>query len=430
MPAQVAQSAPTDSSRAATLPPGGPILVATDGTAESDAALPLADVLSSRARIPVEVISVVQPVNVPMYGVDGVMLTLDDDGRSAELRMKAAREQVTRTVSASCNWPITISTGEPAHEVAQRALAITPQLIITGRGRHSLIDRIVGGESVLRLLQLGDTPVLAVEPTLTSSPRRVVVAIDFSPFSEYALHVALSVAAPDAQITLVHVAPHFDHSVPYLAQLSATYSEQCDAAFAELRAGLPHGSWAIEQCIMHGSAVERLPEFAAEMRADLVVTATHGYGFLRRLMLGSVAAAVLRRAPCSVLAVPGTAQTLATARAKATPNASTTSLDMSRLDAELAAVAEKNLGRRCSIEIDSPEEGVLSVGHDLQFGGCSFDRRHGEVSVMFGATERSRSHLTHRISGVTAVHISRNAGHVDQAMRVAHADGQTLVLFH
>jgi nucleotide-binding universal stress UspA family protein len=412
------------------LPPDGPVLVATDGSADSDAAFPLAAALADRARSGVEIVSVVAPTNVPMYGVDGILLTLDDESGARDARTEATRAQLTRMVSSRVEWPITVASGEPAREIAARAEATHARLLVTGRGRHGLMDRIVGGESVMRILQLSSTPVLAVESTLTSPPRRVLVAVDFSPFSAYALRVALDVIAPDARVTLTHVAPYFDHSVPYLAQLSATYTSQVETAFAELRETIPAGQWQIEQSLMHGNAIERLPEFAAEMQADLVVTATHGYGFVRRFVLGSVAAALLRKAPCSVLAVPGSAHTAAMTRAAAVPNARTCSFALDQLDHELSVMAKRNAGRRCMIEIDTLDDGAQTLGHDLPLHGLSFDARAGELTMMFGASGERGAHLSHRVTGVSAVQLSSNAGGVDQALRVQHAAGQTLILLH
>jgi nucleotide-binding universal stress UspA family protein len=429
MPAHATHTDPVDATRVDTLPPDGPVLVATDGGEESDAAFPLAAALADRGRSGAHVLSVVQPTNVPMYGVDGIVLTLDDEAGVRDARSAATRAQLTRTVSSRADWPITVATGEPAREIAVHAETLRARLIVTGRGRHGLVDRIVGGESVLRILQLGDTPVLAVEPTLTSPPRRVLVAVDFSPFSTYALKVALSVAAPDARITLTHVAPYFDHSVPYLAQLSATYTAQVETAFKELRATIPEGRWQVEQSLMHGNAIERLPEFAGELDADLVVTATHGYGFVRRFVLGSVAAALLRKAPCSVLAVPGSAQTAAVARAVASPNARTCAFSLDRMDHELATMSDRNTGRQCTVELDSLDDGAQTLGRDLPLRGLSFDARTRELTMMFGARGAQRAHLSHRVAGVTAVQLTSNAGGVDQALRVQHDAGQTLLLF-
>lgn len=52
-----------------------------------------------------------------------------------------------------------------------------------------------------------------------------------------------------------------------------------------------------------GSPAPEIVAAAREWAADLLVVGTHGRGGLGRLVLGSVAEAVLRDAPCPVLAV-------------------------------------------------------------------------------------------------------------------------------
>jgi nucleotide-binding universal stress UspA family protein len=52
--------------------------------------------------------------------------------------------------------------------------------------------------------------------------------------------------------------------------------------------------------ILEGNAKDVIVEEAREWRADLIVVGSHGYGRLRRIVLGSVAGAVVPNAPCSV----------------------------------------------------------------------------------------------------------------------------------
>jgi nucleotide-binding universal stress UspA family protein len=56
--------------------------------------------------------------------------------------------------------------------------------------------------------------------------------------------------------------------------------------------------------VRQGEPVEVIAERAAQMRADLIVMGTHRRTGLARLLVGSVAAGVLRRAPCPVVLVP------------------------------------------------------------------------------------------------------------------------------
>ncbi len=411
-----------------TLLPGGPILVATDTSPDSDAAFPIAFNLASRAHADVTVLSVLQPVNTPIYGVDGVAIAMEPARDSQNARESATRAQLIRMVSSTAAWPVTVKTGDPAREIAAASGEMHSQLVVVGRGRHSGLDRIFGGESVLRMLQFGDAPVLAVEESLTSPPRRVVIATDFSPFSLYAAQVAMTVVAPDADVWLLHVGPPFDESVPFLKARADVYREQSEAAFTQLRSRLQREQLRIESVILTGNAPDQLLGFLAEKRADLVVTATHGYGFIRRMLLGSVAATLIRRAPCSVLAVPGSARTMAAARARTIPNAHTRTFDLQTYDSELSEFTTRNAGRLCSIEVDQDALGAQVLGHELQLAGATYDRRDNSASLMFGTSTLKGLHMTHHVAGVTQIDIATNAGGVDQVLRVAHEGGQLLVM--
>ena len=407
--------------------PDGPIIVATDTTPESDAAFPIAYALAARAKSEILALSIVEPMHVPIYGVDGMVVSLEPMEDTEAARESATRAQLIRMVSSIVTWPVIVRSGDAPREIANTADSMHARLIVVGRGRHKRFDRVFGGESVLRIVQLGDSPVLAVQEGLTSPPRRVVIATDFSPFSVYAAQVAMSVVASDATVWLLHVGPPFDQSVPFLRERSEVYREQADAAFVTLRTQLQRTSVNLETVTLTGTASDQLLDFIVEHDADLVVTATHGYGFIRRMILGSVAAALVHSAPCSVLIVPGSACTLAESRARRAPNTRTRAFDFATLDQELSAFTERNAGRRCMVEIDQDDLGAQVLGHELQLVGATFDRRHDDLMLMFGTSTLKGQHLTHAIPHVTEVDVSSNAGGEDQVLRIAHAGGQTLV---
>jgi len=52
-----------------------------------------------------------------------------------------------------------------------------------------------------------------------------------------------------------------------------------------------------------GDAATTIVDTAKDKACDLIVMGTHGWGGLTRLLMGSVAEAVVRRAPCPVLTV-------------------------------------------------------------------------------------------------------------------------------
>ena len=410
-----------------TLLPDGPIIVATDTTPESDAAFPLAAALADRAKSEIIAVTVIEPMNVPIYGVDGMVVSMDSFDDSEAARDQATRAQLIRMVSSTAKWPVIVRMGEPGREVSAVADTMHARLIVIGRGRHHGLDRVFGGESALRLVQLGDAPVLAVEDGLTSAPRRVVIATDFSPFSLYAAQVAMSVVAPDATVWLLHVGPPFDESVTYLKERAEAYRAQAAKAFAHMKTKFAQSHMQFESVVLTGSAPDQLLRFIAEQKADLVVTATHGYGFIRRMLLGSVAATLIRNAPCSVLVVPGSARTVAESRASRLPNTQTRTLPLAQLDTELAQFTHRNTARLCLVEIDQADFGAQVLGQELPLVGASFDRHGSDVSLMFGTSVLKGRHLTHTISGVTQVDVTQNGGGMDQVLRIVNTEGQTLV---
>ncbi len=424
MPTANATSADSTTS-APTQLPDGPIIVATDTSADADAAFPLAACLADCVDAATVVLSVIPPVTMPVYGVDGMVVAMLPPDGAADAHAAALEAQLQRAVAHRRDWTVEVREGEPAAQITATASQMKARLLVLGRGRHGPIERVFNGETILRLLQIGDTPVLAAEHGLTSCPRRVVIATDFSPFSLYAAQVAMTVCAPDATIWLVHVGPSFDESMPILKERATQYRVEAAAAFATMRGTLAHAKMRFEDVILTGTASNELLAFVQRNGADLVVSAAHGYGFLRRIALGSVSAALIRQAPCSVLVVPGSAHATATMRARRSPV--TRTLDLATIDAELAAFSTRNVGRGCAVELDDREQGVQVLGRDMPLAGASFDRRTATVALMFGTSKVSAMHMSHSIPGVTGVDVSSNDGGVDMVLRIAHAGGQTLV---
>lgn len=143
--------------------------------------------------------------------------------------------------------------------------------------------------------------------------RTIVAAVDFSETSDEALRVACELAAShDSELHLVHVipdarqqawsveAPGLDFSA--LQQESMADAERTLATRTEnATATLPR---VVRKVVAGLPAAREIDQYAASHNADLIVVGTHGYGPVRRLVLGSVADRVVRMAPCPVLTVP------------------------------------------------------------------------------------------------------------------------------
>ena len=145
------------------------------------------------------------------------------------------------------------------------------------------------------------------EATKRVSISKILVTTDFSAVSDHALDFALSLARRyDARIYLAHVITPdpFQFAEPQLAQ--ATYEKVRQAAeegitdiliSGKLR-GVPH-----EVLMEEGNVWPVLEQLVRKHEIDLVVTGTHGRGKVQKLLIGSVAEEIFRKADCAVLTV-------------------------------------------------------------------------------------------------------------------------------
>jgi nucleotide-binding universal stress UspA family protein len=181
-------------------------------------------------------------------------------------------------------------------------------LIVVGTHGRTGLRRLLLGSVAENTVRRAETSVLVVrgEP-IGGRYRQIVVGTDFSPFAVTALTRALELAAPDATIDVVHAwgAPtsgrgdHVDiDDASLVRQALAAMSEERGA---ELVASHANPSARLVFRSREGIPAETLCEAAALDGADLIVIGSHGYRGVRRFVLGSVAEAVVRHAPCSVL---------------------------------------------------------------------------------------------------------------------------------
>ena len=143
--------------------------------------------------------------------------------------------------------------------------------------------------------------------------RRILCPVDFSDYSRRALDHAFAIARwYESTVTVLHVvspAPVAGYgpgpgTFPPMV-LTAVDRAQLLAetrAFVEAEAAPGVG---IEPVVREGQTAAEIVDQADGMNADLLVIGTHGRSGFERLLLGSVAEKVLRKARCPVLTVPG-----------------------------------------------------------------------------------------------------------------------------
>jgi nucleotide-binding universal stress UspA family protein len=131
--------------------------------------------------------------------------------------------------------------------------------------------------------------------------KTIIYPTDFSHSSDAALDYATSLARDSgAKLLLVHV------EEPPLAygggeMYSGIPEPNTEALLKMLHAVKPKDpAVPYEHRLLAGDPASAIVELAEQENADLIVLGTHGRTGLARLLMGSVAEAIVRRAPCPV----------------------------------------------------------------------------------------------------------------------------------
>jgi nucleotide-binding universal stress UspA family protein len=204
--------------------------------------------------------------------------------------------------------------GFPDTGISETADAVDADLVVIGTHGRTGLKRLLLGSVAERVVRLCRRHVMVARPPVgppdAEGYRKILVPTDFSPRAELALEIALELACSGCQVELLHAwsLPAFTGSLvpsrvtdtalePVRASLEAGAREKGDALIARhARAGVTIGL-----TIVNDSAPHAIDQGAAGH--DLIVMGGHGRRGLRRLILGSVAEATVRHAPCSVVVV-------------------------------------------------------------------------------------------------------------------------------
>lgn len=217
---------------------------------------------------------------------------------AAELRQRHEARVETRLVA-----------GHPVEAVTRLAEQLDADLLVTGTRGAGFVRGVLVGSTAERIARRAARPVLMVRQSVHEPYRRVLVPVDFSPWSLAALRLADGVA-PDAVLVLMHGV-----EVPFEGRLRL--------------AGVPDGSIARYWALARDEALRQLQELATragvaperlvlstpeggdpwmliaqeeqERDCDLIVIGRHGRHVLDELLLGSTTRMVLSECSADVL---------------------------------------------------------------------------------------------------------------------------------
>lgn len=137
--------------------------------------------------------------------------------------------------------------------------------------------------------------------------QKILVAHDGSKSSDKALKKAVEMAISlNASLTVLSVIPEL-----YLTELSDAdrsrifnaLSKETAEAMEKIRKALSGKSIEVKTLIRQGDPAEKILETAQKMKADLIVTGSHGKHGTKKFLLGSVSSKVVDYSKCPVMVV-------------------------------------------------------------------------------------------------------------------------------
>jgi nucleotide-binding universal stress UspA family protein len=237
-------------------------------------------------------------------------------GSDRAVREEAARFAgwVEEAAAETGAEPRTLASASPARGLHELAEEIEADLIVVGSSSIATFGEAVAGGVAERLLH-GSPCAVAIAPKglRDEEPRMRVIAVGYDGGleSQEALKVATELGQAAEATLRVFVAedpsswPGADHGFPAYKQ---AVGDQRAASLEDVARSLPSELRAAGQ-LLHKDASVALAE-EAEKGVDLLCVGSRAYGPLRRVLLGSVAASLVRAAPCPVLVVPRGSRTI------------------------------------------------------------------------------------------------------------------------
>jgi nucleotide-binding universal stress UspA family protein len=235
-------------------------------------------------------------------------------GRAKDLFEASLIKLLGVVAFAKLDWEAFVIEGEDVGEAIIKAARDQNIDLIVMRSRRRPHRAAVLGSTAESVSRTAPCPVLVThsderewvdQPDDRVTLKRLLVAYDFSDYSEVALSYALSLAQQhQAELHLLHVLPPGSVSEPELAWYPAGKDTAYHRAARRLQRAIPEEAhlWCvIKHAVSEGQPYREILNYADKHAIDLISLGAHGAGFGMRTLFGSNVDRVLRQAPCPVL---------------------------------------------------------------------------------------------------------------------------------
>jgi nucleotide-binding universal stress UspA family protein len=212
------------------------------------------------------------------------------------------------------DWDGVLVKSDEVGESISRTAAEQRSDLIVMRSRRRPHRAAVLGSTAEAVCRTAPCPVLVThldqrdwvdESAASINIKRILVAYDFSDYSEIALNYALSLAQEyQAELHLQHVLPRNSVRDPEIAWYPVTGEAAYHKAAHRLQNAVPREAslWCkVRHVVSEGHPYREVLSYAEKHEIDLISIGAHGAGFGMKALFGSNVDRVLRQAPCPVL---------------------------------------------------------------------------------------------------------------------------------
>ncbi len=272
------------------------ILVATDGSAESQAAVRFGATVAQKLAGTLTLLH--------------VMLRSDESG-DADTLLRAAQAEVVK-----CGMDATTraEVGDPADTIVGVRRETGADMLVMGtHGRRGLARVFLGSvaESVYKRVPFPVAVVYKFDETAKAGP--ILAPTDFSASATPAVRTAAHLARKlGLRLVLLHVLAEVlplkgEEGTEATRQAALALRRDAEGNLQALTKTLGLAQEQVDFLLKTGVDSAEIVHVAGQIRASCIVLGTRGLSGLPRVLIGSVTDQVLREAPCPVLIVPSKA---------------------------------------------------------------------------------------------------------------------------
>ena len=292
----------------------GKILVPLDGSPAAESVLSIARAIAGGLKVPVELLSVIDLVELARNVSAAENLFLDT---LAEDEMRSRREYLAKIAESFSGGEVhgLVEKGKAESVILETAAAENDTLIAMATHGRSGLNRWLLGSVAEKVLRATGIPLLLVRasaaPSQAQRPlKSIVVPLDGSPLAETVLPGVVDLAKKlDLQVMLFRA-----FNIPYgvydgggaygvdLERLVAAVEAETQRYLEEKRAELQAAG--LEKVIIaskQGMGADEIISFTRKSPDTLIAMCSHGRSGVKRWVLGSVTETVVRHADTPVL---------------------------------------------------------------------------------------------------------------------------------